>query len=155
MRSAVKKEILDLLPCDLGPPLHQLLADKDNQIPAASWLGWRTTLGWFWVCCISPMPAEKGGWGADQDVSETWILLAPPSVFPRSNWVGLMSWQDFLSPAAISHAVIPQQGFDGVQMALLFPFPSPSRRGWPALLSKQGCLKGPLKVAAVAKAGSP
>lgn len=40
----MRKEISDLLLCDLGPSLHQLPANQDNQIPAVSCLRWRTTL---------------------------------------------------------------------------------------------------------------
>lgn len=103
---------------------------------------------WRWVRCVFPIPAKKGEWKADRDVSEAWSHLSSPSVFPcrlLSNWVGLMSWQDFLLQAAVSRAVILQRGFDGVQAALLFPFPSVSCRGCPPLLSKQGWLKGPVE----------
>lgn len=53
-------------------------------------------------------------------------------------WVGLMSWQDFLLPA-----VIPQRGFDGVQKALLFPFPSEAgRHCFPSRGVSNGWLSG-------------
>lgn len=53
--------------------------------------------------------------------------LDPPHsicVSVLSNWVGLMPWQDFLLQTAVLHAVILQQGLDGVQMDLLSCFPS-------------------------------